>query len=93
MAIWGGGLTGIGIGIALACVLYAFERANGWGPVINSSVFIVLIVAGPAIGFGLGMAVAALIPNAERPPGPVTPSPDPVQIPAGGYTAGHPRST
>jgi hypothetical protein len=68
MAVWGGALAGFGIGILAACVLHVVERANpsafdNGG--IGGTVALVILVAGPAIGFGFGTLAAGLIPDAR----------------------------
>jgi hypothetical protein len=87
MAICGGGLTGLGFGLALAWVLHIFEQAHPQATFINNSnvslytstgwtVFVIVILAGPAIGVGLGLMVASLLPDSGRPVArPATPAP------------------
>jgi hypothetical protein len=69
MAVFGGLLAGIGIGIALASVFHIIEQAspNGFGSGIGGTVALVVLLAGPAIGLGLGMMAAALIPDGTPP--------------------------
>jgi len=78
MAIGAGGLIGLGFGIALAWTIGIFQRANPQGTVISANpgnlspayppmglTVVVVVIAGLAIGLGLGTLVAALIPHAE----------------------------
>jgi hypothetical protein len=80
-AIRGGAAGGCGLGLALAWTLGIFQRANPQSYVTNAAgntapayppmaltVFVVVIIAGLAIGLGIGNMVAALIP--EAPPQP-----------------------
>jgi hypothetical protein len=80
--IFGGGLAGLGVGIALAWTLGIFQRAHPQGPVapangsfanltnayppMAGTVFVVVIVAGLAIGLGVGLIAAAFIPHEDR---------------------------
>ena len=71
MAVWGGGLAGLGLGIMAACLLRVIEQANPsgfYGPGIGGTVALVVLVAGPAIGFGFGTLAAGLIPDARSLP-------------------------
>jgi hypothetical protein len=101
MAIWGGGLAGLGLGLALAWVLLIFEQAHpqqaetALGTTINLytstgwTVFVIVALAGPAVGFGLGLVVASLIPDGGRPaakPAAPTPGAEPAS-----WTTGRPQ--
>jgi hypothetical protein len=79
-AIFGGGLAGLGVGIALAWTLGIFQRAHPQNPIASATgslnnpyppmagtVFVVVIVAGLAIGLGIGLIAAAFIPREGRP--------------------------
>jgi hypothetical protein len=82
-ATTGGLVAGLGIGIALACLIKAIEQTNpsatytsfGW------TLILVVVVAGPAIGLGLTSAIGALIPD-DRPMT-AAPPPDPEPGPRG----------
>jgi len=78
-AIFGGGLAGLGVGIALAWTLGIFQRAHPGiavqsqsGNLVNpyppmaGTVFVVVIVAGLAIGLGVGLIATAFIPHEDR---------------------------
>ena len=68
MAVWGGGLAGLGVGILAACVLHFIEQADPsglYGAGIGGIVAVVVLIAGPAIGFGFGTLAAGLIPDAK----------------------------
>jgi len=63
MAISGGGSVGLGVGIALAWTLGIYQRANPQTinfssayPPMALTVFVVVIIAGLAIGLGVGHA-------------------------------------
>jgi hypothetical protein len=73
MAVWGGILAGLGIGIALACLMHVIEESspNGsYGSGIGGLTALVVIVAGPAIGLGFGVIVSGLIPDVPGAAGP-----------------------
>jgi hypothetical protein len=68
MAVWGGALAGLGVGIAVASLIHAIEQASQ-APLYTSfgwTVFWVVIVGGLALGFGLGTMVASLVPDLDR---------------------------
>jgi hypothetical protein len=79
-AIAGGGAVGLGIGIALAWIIGIYQRANPQPDITNAAgntsqafpamgltFFVVVIIAGSAIGLGLGYIAASLIPlDSER---------------------------
>jgi hypothetical protein len=64
-ALFSGVLAGIGIAIGLAVVMHVIQEASpiGYGINIDESVFLVLLLAGPVIGLGLGMGLAAVVPD------------------------------
>ncbi len=79
-AILGGAAAGLGLGLALAWTLGIFQRANpqitdaagntaSAYPPMALTVFVVVIIAGLAIGLGMGFVIAALIPEAQAEPG------------------------
>jgi len=67
-AVWCGFLAGTGVGIMFAALIHVIEQANpsgiytgfGW------TVLFVVILAGSALGFGIGGVAAALIPGTEE---------------------------
>jgi hypothetical protein len=70
MAVWGGILAGLGIGLALACLMHVIEQSspNGsYGSGIGGLTALVVIVAGPAIGLGFGVIACGLIPDIPGP--------------------------
>lgn len=71
MAIWGGILAGLGIGIGFAFLMHVIQQASpNYGQFsIGGSVWGVLLLAGPVFGLGLGLALAALIPALPVGPG------------------------
>jgi hypothetical protein len=66
MAAWGGVLAGLGFGIAIAFLMRVIEQASPEEGAlgIGGEVFGVLTLGGLVLGIGLGMAFAALIPDA-----------------------------
>jgi hypothetical protein len=68
VAFWGGGLAGLGVAVIAASLLHVIEQANPnglYGDGIGGTAALLILLAGPAIGFGLGMVAASLIPDAQ----------------------------
>jgi predicted lipid-binding transport protein (Tim44 family) len=64
-AVVGGLLAGLGLSLAVAFLMHVVQEASPDGYAINidSSVLLVVFIAGPVFGLGLAMALTALIPS------------------------------
>ena len=81
-AFFGGLLAGIGIAIGLAIVMHVIQMASpiGYGINLDGSIALVLLLAGPIIGLGLGFGLAAAAPGfpaVPAAPPPATPMDQP----------------
>jgi hypothetical protein len=65
MAAWGGILAGLGAGIGLATLMHVIVQASpeSLSSDASGSMFVALVIAGPLIGLGLGLAFAGLVPG------------------------------
>jgi hypothetical protein len=70
MAVVGGLLAGIGIGVALALLMHVIQQAQPGNFSGGGSLTAAVLLAGPLIGLGLGMAAASLVPDAVAQPAP-----------------------
>ena len=69
MVIVGGLLAGLGLSMAAGFVMHVVQEASpiGYGINIDGSVLLEVFLAGPAFGFGLALALMALIPARSGP--------------------------
>lgn len=67
MAAWGGVLAGLGAGIGLAALMHVIVQASpqNFSSGAAGSMFVAVVVAGPLIGLGLGLAFAGMAPDSE----------------------------
>jgi len=70
MAAWGGVLAGLGAGIGLAALMHVIAQASpeNFSAGAGGSMFVAVVIAGPVIGLGLGLAFAGLVPDARGRP-------------------------
>ncbi len=69
MVVWAGILAGLGFGTAIAFLMHVIEQANpngNFGSGIGGTVALVVLLAGPATGLGLGLIAAGLISDIPR---------------------------
>ncbi|MGO8958964.1 MAG: hypothetical protein ACLQFR_16570 [Streptosporangiaceae bacterium] len=63
-AFWGGMLAGMGIALGLAFVMHVIQQAStNYGMNLDGSLTLLLLLAGPIIGLGLGIGLAAAVPE------------------------------
>lgn len=67
MAVWGGLLAGLGAGIGLAALMHVIVQASpeNFSSGAGGSMFVAVVIAGPLIGLGLGLAFAGLVPGCD----------------------------
>ena len=63
MAAWGGILAGLGAGIGLATLMHVIVQASpeNFSSGAGGSMLVAVVIVGPLIGIGLGLAFAGLV--------------------------------